>query len=171
MESSSSTALLTIPVPAPPPENDFGNISLPSSSALDDSELKLFLTAQRNSNTERKTKSDFNVWHTWCRSVGEKRPIADIPPAELNKLLAHFFTKVQKRDGSSYEPDSLTCLQRSLAQHLRDNLEKQYSILQDREFALSREAIIASRKKLKEGKENKPRASEPLESEDFECLW
>ena len=55
---------------------------------------------------------------------------------------------------------------------MRDNLGRQYSILQDREFALSREAIIASRKKIKkEGKGNKPRASEPLESEDFECLW
>ena len=110
VESSSSTALLTVPVPAPPPENDFGKISLPPSSAghssasvLDDGELKLFLTGQRNSNTERKTKSDLNVWHTWCRSVGEKRPIADIPPAELNKVLAHFFTKVKKRDGTSYE--------------------------------------------------------------------
>ena len=48
------------------------------------------------------------------------------------------------------------------------------SILQDREFALSREAIIASRKKLrKEGKETSYiRASEPFESEDFECaVW
>ena len=47
-----------------------------------------------------------------------------------------------------------------------------YSILQDREFALSREAIVASRKELKkEGKGNKPNASESLESEDSERLW
>ena len=44
-----------------------------------------------------------------------------------------------------------------------------YSILQDREFALSREAIVASRKELKEeGKGNRPNGSE---SEDSERLW
>ena len=173
-ESSSSTASLTVPVPAPPHEMDSACNTLPPPSSVDvlNDELKLFLKGQRNSNTKRKTKSDLNVWYNWCRSVGEARPIEDIPPTELNKLLAHFFTKVKKRDGKSYEPDSLTSLQRSLERHLRDNLGKQYSILQDREFALSREAILASRKKLKkEGKGNKPNASEPLESEDFELLW
>ena len=168
-------APFTVPVPAPPPEivsASKASTAPSSADALDDSELKLFLTGQRNSNTERKTRSDLNVWQNWCRSVGETRPIEHVPPTELNKLLAHFFTKVKKRDGISYEPDSLTSLQRSLERHLRDNLGKQYSILRDREFALSREAIIAARKKLKkEGKGNMPRASEPLESEDFERLW
>jgi len=47
-----------------------------------------------------------------------------------------------------------------------------YSILQDREFALSREAIVASRNELKkEGKGNRPNASESLESEDSERIW
>ena len=77
---------------------------------------------------------------------------------------------VKKRDGSSYEPDSLTSLQRNPERHLRNNLGKQYSILQDREFALSREAIIASRKKLKkEGKGNKPRVSESQELSSQRC--
>ena len=44
-----------------------------------------------------------------------------------------------------------------------------YSILQDRDFALSREAIVASGKELKkEGKGNRPNESE---SEDSEHLW
>ena len=98
-------------------------LTAPSSAdALDDSKLKLFLTGQRNSNTERKTRSDLNVWQIWCRSVGETRPIEHVPPTELNKILAHFFTKVKKRDGISYKPDSLTSLQRSLERHLYETI-------------------------------------------------
>ena len=66
-QSSSSTASFTVPVPAPPPEivsASKASTAPSSADTLDDSELKLFLTGQRNSNTERKTRSDLNVWQT-----------------------------------------------------------------------------------------------------------
>ena len=95
---------------------------------------------------------------------GQKKTSHQLSSINLSRI-----SSVKKRDGSSYEPDSLTSLQRSLERQLRDNLGKQYSILQDCKFALSREAIVASRKELKkEGKGNRPNGSE---SEDSEHLW
>ena len=69
---------------------------------------------------------------------------------QLSSINFSRISSVKKWDGSSYEPNSVTSLQRSLEQHLRDDLGKQSSILQDCEFALSWEAIVASRKKFKE---------------------
>ena len=113
-----------------------------------------------------------NIWYKWCNSVGESRAVGDIPPINLDKLLAHFFTRVKRQDGSCYEPATLTAFHRSLERHLRDDLGRHYSILLDRQFALSREALIAARKKLKkEGKGNRSKAADPLEKEDFEQLW
>ena len=49
----------------------------------------------------------------------------DIPPEELNSLLAQFFIKVIKLNGDEFEPGTLTSLQRSFD---REN----YSIIQDK---------------------------------------
>ena len=76
---------------------------------------------------------------------------------------------MKRQDESCYEPATLTAFHRSLERHLRDDLGRQYSILLDRLFTLSREALIAARKKLKkEGKGNRSKATDPL---GFEQLW
>ena len=147
-------------VPAPPQQQ----------LQLDDNELERFVDEQRNQNTKRRTKSDMKT--EWCKSVAEKRNIGDIPEAELDRLLGHFFCKVRKENGELYEPDTLTAFQRSLDRHLTKELHKSFSIIQDCQFASSREKLKASRKMLKkEGKGNKPNAPEPLEKEDLEKLW
>ena len=64
---SDEFASLTVPVPVPPLEMDSACNTLPPPSSVDvlsDNELKLILKGQRNSNTERKTKSDLNVWYS-----------------------------------------------------------------------------------------------------------
>ncbi len=71
---------------------------------LDDSE---FILGQCNKNTAKKTKSNIRTWDNWYKSAGETRTLAEIPPVELDKLLAHFFTKARKKHGSYYEPDTL----------------------------------------------------------------
>ena len=80
---------------------------------LDDSEISTFIEEKRNSNTTKKTKTDLNVWTRWCNSINERRPMEDIPPEELNSLLAHFFIKVRKLNGEEFEPGTLTSFQRS----------------------------------------------------------
>ena len=58
---------------------------------LNESEISSFIEENRNSNTTKKTKTDLNVWTQWCNSINERRPMEDIPPEELNSLLAQFF--------------------------------------------------------------------------------
>ena len=142
------------------------------SLALDDEELERFVEEQKNENTKRKTKSDLKKWDEWCLSVGETRPIGEIPPVELDRLLGHFYCKIRKSDGTLYEPDSITSFQRSLDRHLTKNLHKSFSIIRDVEFASSNEKLKAIRKKLKkEGKGNKANAAEALEEVEIRKLW
>ena len=157
-----------------PRNSDSGSDSAAAepSLVLDDAELEQFVDQQKNCNTKRKTESDLRRWYSWCRSVGETRKIGEIPPAELNRLLGHFYVKVRKTNGEMYEPDSLTALQRSIDHHLSKDLHKPYSIIRDQQFASSREKLNAARKSLKKaGKGNKPHAAETLEAADIQSLW
>ena len=141
-------------------------------STLKDEDVKNFIDQHKNSNTKRKTESDLRKWQQWCAKHGERRELNDIPPLELDKLLSHFFITVRKNDGTHYEPDTLTSFQRSIDRHLTQDLQKTYSILRDKSFTSSREALKAARKHLKsEGKGNKPNAADALEPADVEQLW
>ena len=55
----------------------------------------------------------------------------DIPPEELNSLLAKVFIKARKLNGDEFEPGTLTSLQRSFDRFLRQH-GKNYSIIQDK---------------------------------------
>ncbi len=160
--------LLTI-TPPPPIE---AAVPAPSFVSLDDAELERFVDAQRNDNTKRKTKSDLRKWYQWCETHGERRNIGEIPREELNRLLGHFYCKVRKESGEYLEPDTLTSIQRSLDRHLTKELHKTFSIIRDTEFASSNEKLKAARKMLKkEGKGNKPNASEALDEQEVAVLW
>ena len=116
--------------------------------------------------------SDIRKWYYWCESINESRRLEDIPPLELDRLLGHFFCKIRRTDGGLYEPDTLMAFQRSIDRHLTQELRKPYSIVRDTQFASSREKLIAARKMLKkQGKGNKSKAAEPLESSDIAQLW
>jgi hypothetical protein len=53
-------------------------------------------------------------------SIGEERALGQIPPKELDSIMARFFLGVLKKDGTEYEPDSLGSKYNSLDRHLRD---------------------------------------------------
>ena len=78
----------------------------PAMATLQDDELQAFVEDQRNKNTKKKTKSDLGKWYRWCQSVGENRRLDEFPHEDLDRLLGHFFMKVRKDDGTSYEPES-----------------------------------------------------------------
>jgi len=125
----------------------------------------------RNENTTRKTKTDLNVWKRWCESVKETRAIEEIPAEELNSLLCHFFAKVRKLNGEDFEPGTLTSFQRSFDRHLRQ-VGKYYSILQDKTFEKSREALETKRKQLRQsGKGGRPNKALGLNSDELEKFW
>ena len=83
--------------------------------------------------------------------------------------MGHFLVTVRRKDGSLYEPDTLSSFHR---RHLTKDLHKPYSIIRDTQFAPSREKLKASRKFLKgKGKGNKPNAAEPVDVTEVEQLW
>ena len=94
--------------------------------------MSSFIEENRKSNTTKKAKTDLNVWTRWCSSINERRPMEDIPPVELNSLLAHFFRKL---NGDEFEPETLTSLQQSFDRFLRH--DKNYSIIQHKIFEKS----------------------------------
>ena len=51
---------------------------------IDESEVKRFIDSNNAVITVRKTKSDLNIWTKWCNSIGEMRPVQDIPPKEIS---------------------------------------------------------------------------------------
>ena len=139
---------------------------------LDDKAVEAFVDQQKNKNTKRKTHSDLKTWYTWCGKHGETRELKDIPPAELDRLLGHFFVTVRRKDGSLYEPDTLSSFQCSIDHYHTKDLHKTYSITRDTQFAPSREKLKVSRKILKgNAKDNKPNAAEAVDMAEVEQLW
>ena len=120
---------------------------------------------------QKKEKTDLNVWKRWCESVKETRAIEEIPVEELNSLLCHFFVKVRKLNGEDFEPGTLTSFQRRFDWHLRQ-VGKCYSILQDKTFEKSHEALESKRKQLPQpGKGGRPNKALGLNSDELENFW
>ena len=97
------------------------------------------------------------------------------PINELDSLLCHFFIKVRKvlpgTDGDyEYEPSCLSDFQKSLDRHLA-KAGRTYSIVRDREFSKSEEALKAKKKHLPtQGKGRKPNKAREVTSEEFEKM-
>lgn len=76
----------------------------------------------RTTATMRKTRSDLNIFYGWLQSEPYKdsRQIEDIPPEQLDRLLAEMYASLKPRDGGEYDPKSLKSVRNSLERHLRD---------------------------------------------------
>ncbi len=103
--------------------------------SLDD--IQHFIEAQRPENTTKKTNYDLNVWNRYCETVNEVRKLNEIPANELNLSLCRFFMTITKKDGSMYEPFSLTSFQRSVQRFL-NFANSPLNIFKAKEFAKSR---------------------------------
>jgi hypothetical protein len=73
-----------------------------------------YLEENLNKNTKTKTKSDMKVITDFFTSIGEKRAPGQIPPKDLDSIMARFFLCVLKKDGTEYESDSLGSVYNSL---------------------------------------------------------
>ncbi|KAK3727517.1 hypothetical protein QZH41_001175 [Actinostola sp. cb2023] len=125
----------------------------------------------RNKNTTKKTRSDLNIFYKWAKTLNETRTIDNIPPDELDKIISHFVVKVCKQNGEQCEPDTLTSYFRSFDRFLREQ-GKSYSILLDKQFCRSREALSAKRKQLRRfGKGQRPNKALGLSEAQIQQLW
>ena len=85
--------------------------------------------------------------------------LTNIPAPDLDKLLCSCFKYLRKKDGSDYEPDTVSSLQRSIDRHITEQ-KLLFNILKDDAFSRSRSVLATRRKSLvKDGCGNKPNAS------------
>jgi glycogen synthase len=78
---------------------------------------------------------------------------------------------VRKRDGTEYEPDTLTGIQNSIDCHLK-NLKSKVDKKKDEQFTHSRKVLEAKRKQLKsQGKGNKKNRAESLDADETKALY
>ena len=142
-----------------------------STSLLNDQKIGDFIEQNKNTNTAKKTKSGLNVWKRWSSTIAKKRPIEDIPPNELDRLLCHFFINMRKQDGTEFEPSTLMLFQCSLGRHLRD-AGRHYCLFNDKEFAKSRQTLESKRKQLRQqGKGRRPNKALRLDQDELKKLW
>ena len=67
----------------------------------DSQELEDFISAQRSSNTVKKTKSDMRALQRFFASINETREPEKMTSSELDKLLSKFFKDVKKKMAKS----------------------------------------------------------------------
>lgn len=135
-------------------------------------EIQHFIEEQRPESTVKKTTYDINVWSRFCGTIKEERNLEEIPATELNVLLCRFFMTITKKDGSVYEPVSLTSFQRSVQRYLNDT-NSSLNIFKDQEFAKSREVLVARKRQLVEkfAKGNRPQAARALTEAEEDLLF
>ena len=129
-----------------------------------------FVDSMKNINTKRKTSSDLNILYKWMVKQNDNRSIEEIPPAELDKVLARFFMSVKKEDGSPYEPTTVKSFQSSLSRFLLE--KRNINILLDREYH-SREVLSAKLKELIQsmGLGTKKRKADPFTADEINTLY
>ena len=128
--------------------------------------MNKYISSQKQKTTAYKDISDIKRFNKFFSEAGESREIIDIPPDDLNKLLANFFMGARRLDEKLYDPDTLLSLSRSLQRYLTEN-GSPIILRPDKEFTLARRTLAARRKELvKQGKDNKPNACRVLD--DFE---
>ena len=153
-----------------PVESDIEQ-EMPSKSSSK-ANLREFITAQDNKNTEKKTARCINRFSAWLLS--EKNFAIDpvlIPPEDLDTYLGEWMLNLKKADGSDYEPDSITSFHCGVSRYLKDN-GYGVNIVNDSRFETSNRVLKAKRKQLKSaGLGNKPNKAEPISDEHLELLW
>ena len=129
-----------------------------------------FIDNQKKINTVRSTKRDLKIFYEFAVKKGEMRNIEHIPASELDLLLSAFYIEIRKRDGTQYEPISLTSVKSSIERHLKDH-DCEYS-LHDKTFSLSNRTLAAKKVELrKEGKGEKPNAAPSVSCSEENLLW
>lgn len=136
------------------------------------SDIQDFILSKRPENTVKKTRYDMNGWGRYFESENEQRNIENIPPEELNVYVCRFLMQAKKKDGTAYEPNTLTCFVRSLQRYLNDQ-NSLINIYKDQAFNKAREVLSAKRKEVvrENAKGNRPQAARELTADEEDELF
>ena len=129
-------------------------------SGEEDSSSDNFIHGQKSKNTVKKTKLDWQRFDAYCQGkMSVFFNTTNIPAPDFDKLLCSFFKDLRKKDGSDYEPGTVSSFQKSIQRHITEK-KQPFNILKDDAFSRSRSVLAAKRKSLvKEGRGKKPNAS------------
>ena len=118
------------PVSASISHNNFTSVN---NSGEITSDIQDFILSKRPENTLKETKYDMNIWKRYFEAENEQRYIENIPPEDLNVHICRFLMQVEKKNGTAYEPNTLTCFLRSLQRYLNDQ-NSPMNIFKDQAF-------------------------------------
>ena len=134
-------------------------------------EFHTFIQNAEAKNTKYGTTTAFNAFRRYLDSVDEQRDILTLAPDILNNLLGSFFIHGTKKDGSVFEPDSLSTIHRGIQRYL-DTKKYGFNILHNEIFQTSRQVLAAKRKTLtQQGRGNKPCATRELDPTEVDTLF
>ena len=139
-------------------------------------EIELYLKENRNPRTVSKTKNDVQKFQNFIFvNYGESEKVEDMPAEKLDKILCKWIIDFKKKNGSEYEPDTVTSYRNSIDRHIRQhkmsNAEHYISLTQDPIFSKHVEVLNAKRKNLKcMGKGLKPNRRNLLTAKDQTAL-
>ena len=88
-----------------------------------------------------------SIWKRYFEPENELRYIENIPPEDLNMHICRFLMQAKKRNGTAYEPNTLTYFLRSLQRYLNDQ-NSPTKIFKDQAFNKAREVLSAKRKEV-----------------------
>ncbi|OOY79204.1 hypothetical protein BOW12_12810, partial [Solemya velum gill symbiont] len=147
----------------------------PTFVEMSNSDKVTFIDSMKNKNTVRKTKSVMKTFNAFVsRTIGKSESDVEIEkmgPTELDSLIGTFLLSIRKSDGDEYEPDTLTAYHRGIDRYLREK-NYNFSLINDREFKPSRDALEGKRKDLKQkGKGLKPNRAEPITMAEENMLY
>ena len=154
-------------------EADDSNIGQNSDVAPDKSELLNYIKGQQNKNTVRKTQNDALRFTQWLKDHprSETRPVHTLEPEILDNYVGQYLLSVKRKDGTDYEPDTLTSIHRSIDRYLKE-LGYGHSLVTDKAFETSKKVLESKRKALKkDGHGNRELKADPLSPDEENVLW
>ena len=136
-----------------------------------------FCEDQEKINTRKATNRDVKHFSDWLLSTKfVLLDLHEIPPEELNELLAQYLVFVRKSDGSEYQPGTLVNMFHSIARYLKGmkyySSDNRVCLLKDIAFEDARKALRAKMVQLrKQGLGNRPNRSVAVEPEEEDVMW
>ena len=127
-----------------------------------------------NSHTKHSTATWLKRFNQWAlhRQI-QIYDITDIPKAELDGVLQKFYAELVKENGQEYEPtmsESLKAMIASLSRHIKEQYG--YSILNDKDFELSRKVLNGKAIQLQQsGKGKRSKKADPFTYNEADVLW
>lgn len=129
------------------------------------------LRKDKSRHTLQKTQRDVGRFRAYVVGQNEDRPLEKIPGNLMCELLKNFIRDVKRKDGSEYEPDSISSIVSSVDRYLRQ-LGYSHSIMSSAIFRDMREMIRTKRKELKSaGKGAKVNSCHVLSTKHIKQLW